>query len=190
MAIRFHKYGVVLAFLVLTASAGCESDRDASTAPTSFSSSLATPSSLGFEPGTLVPEVLLGAPCAGAPPFGTRIIIIVNGGHGVLSGLRFSFTDRFGVHRLPRVTPIPGDSPLSVAASAIPSSFPIPVPGIAPLPSTSPIPMPSPGSSQRLPFFLGFDCGVAPEGMLFIGADVADTRGMIKTSELRVRVGR
>lgn len=133
---------------------------------------------------------------AGPPGFGTRIIVIV-GGDVTLRELRFRFTDRFGVNALPRVMAIPGSSPLSTPASAIPSSFPIPTPGIAPLPVNASIPMPGVSSFDglsaaggiHLPFFLFFDCGVAPEGMLFVGTQVAEPDGTVKTSEFRVRVG-
>jgi hypothetical protein len=45
------------------------------------------------------------------------------------------------------------------------------------------------GTSLHLPFFLFFDCGVAPEGLLFIGTQVAEPDGTLQTSEFRVRVG-
>ena len=102
------------------------------------------------------------------------------------------------MNALPRVAAITGASPLTVPASGISSPFPIPTPGLAPLPATSPIPMPGPpvvnglmpaGPQQQLPFFLSFDCGVAPQGMLFITTEVAELRGTTQTTEFRVRVG-
>lgn len=200
MSIRFHRYGVLLALLVLGATTGCESQRDSVAGPSSLSSGMSMGSSFRFEPATLRPEVVSSTSCVAVPAFGTRIIIIVGAGSDfVLRGLRFSFTDRFGVNALPRVAAIPGSSPLSVPATAIPSSFPIPFPGIAPLPMTSPIPIPgsSPvnglsvpaGSSLHLPFFLSFDCGIASEGTLLVGTDVAEPGGRLQTTEFRVRVG-
>lgn len=42
---------------------------------------------------------------------------------------------------------------------------------------------------SHLPFFLLFECGVASEGILFVGTEVAEPGGTVKTSEFRVRVG-
>ena len=199
MSIRFHKYGVLLAFLALGMTTGCESQRNTGTGPSpipaSFKSGVST--TFNFEPATLRPELIPGTSCVA---FGTRIIIVVTGESGVvLRGLRFRLTDRHGVNALPRVMAIPGASPLSSPAPGMPSSFPIPTPGLAPLPSTMPIPMPGPsavngflvpaGASEQLPFFLFFDCGVAPEGFLFIGTEVVEQGGMTQTSEFRVRLG-
>ncbi len=199
MSMRFPRYGLLLAFLVLGATAGCDSNRNVG-GPSSLSSSMTMGSSFGFQPTTLRPELVSDTSCVAVPAFGTRIIIIVSaGGDIILSGLRFRFTDRFGVNALPRVTPIPGSSPLSVSASTIPPFNPIPVPGVAPLPVTSPIPIPgsSPvnglmvpaGTSRQLPFFLLFDCGVASDGTLFVMTDVAKPSGALQTSQFQVRVG-
>ena len=199
MSIRFSRYGVLLlAFLALGATAACDSNRNTAVVPSTLPPTFSPGTSFNFEPATLRAEFLPGTICVGGPGFGTRIIIIVNGGV-ILSGLQFRFTDRFGVNALPRITPIPGSSPLTVSASTIPTSFPIPTPGLAPLPSTSPIPIPgfSPvtglmvpaGTSQQLPFFLIFDCGVSPVGILFISAEVVDPSGRIQKSESQVRVG-
>jgi hypothetical protein len=195
MSIRFQRYGLLLAFLGLGAVTGCENQRNTVDGPSPVSASLTSGASttFHFEPATLRPEVLTGTSCAA---FGTRIIVIA-GGEVVLTGLRFRFTDRHGVNALPRVVAIPGASPLTVPASGISSPFPIPTPGLAPLPSTSPIPMPGPpvvnglvpAGPQQLPFFLFFDCGVEPHGMLFIATEVAEPRGTTRTSEFRVRVG-
>jgi hypothetical protein len=198
MSIRFHKYGVLLVFLGLGVATGCESQRNDVAGPSPVSASLTSGASttFHFEPATLRPEVVPGTSCVA---FGTRIIVVIAGGSDVtLRGLRFRFTDRHGVNALPRVVAIPGASPLTVPASSISSPFPIPTPGLAPLPATSPIPMPGPpvvnglvpaGPQQQLPFFLFFDCGVAPAGMLFIATEVAEPRGTMQTSEFRVRVG-
>jgi hypothetical protein len=193
MSIRFHRYGVLLAFLVLGATTACERERSTVIGPTALTSTTGT--TFRFEPATLRAELVPGISCVAGPAFGTRIIVIV-GGDVVLRGLRFSFTDRFGVNALPRVVAIPGASPLSTPASAIPTSFPIPIPGIAPLPASSPIPMPGSssfnglsGTSLHLPFFLLFGCGVASEGTLFVATELAEPDGRLKTSEFRVRVG-
>ena len=206
MSNRSSRYGVLLlAFLTLGVATGCDRDRSPVPVPTSIPSSFAPGTSFNFEPATLRSELVPGTICVAGPAFGTRIIIIVNGGVIVsgggiiLSGLQFRFTDRSGLNTLPQVTPIPGSSPFSVSASTIPASVPIPMPGIAPLPMTSPIPIPGSsnvnglmvpaGSSQQLPFLLRFDCGVAPEGILFISADVVDPNGRVRRSESQVRVG-
>ena len=197
MSIRFHRYGVLLAFLVLGAATGCERERSTLVGPTELTSAT-TGTTFRFEPATLRAEFVPGISCVGAPAFGTRIIVIV-GGDVILRGLRFRFTDRLGVNALPLVMTITGSSPLSTPASAISSSFPIPMPGIAPLPVSSPIPMPGSSSfnalsvagrtAQHLPFFLLFNCGIASAGTLVVVTDVAERDGTLKTSEFRVRVG-
>ena len=198
MSIRFHRYGVLVALLVLGAATGCDRQRNTVVGPTGLRSITTADTSFRFEPATLRPEGVSGISCVGVPAFGTRIIVIF-GGDVVLSGLRFRFTDRFGVNALPRVMAIPGSSPLSVPISAIPSSFPIPIPGIAPLPMNSPIPIPGSssfnglsvpaGTSRHLPFFLLFECGVASGGTLFVGTEVAEPGGTVQKSEFPVRVG-
>jgi hypothetical protein len=45
------------------------------------------------------------------------------------------------------------------------------------------------GTSLRLPFFLRFDCGLAPEGTLTVFADVSAPSAAPETSEFRVWVG-
>jgi hypothetical protein len=192
-----HSHRLLCAFLALGATAGCDGNRHTTVGPSSLTVAT-TGTSFRFEPPTLRAELVPGNSCVAASGFGTRIIVIV-GGEVTLRELRFRFTDRFGVNALPRVMPIPGTSPLSVPASAIPSSFPIPIPGIAPLPASSPIPMPGSsvfndtsaptGTFTHLPFFLSFDCGVASEGTLFIGTEAASPRGMVQTSQFQVRVG-
>ena len=196
MSIRFHRYGVLLALLVLGAAMGCDRQRNV-VGPTAFTSTTTTTdTSFRFEPATLRAESVSGISCVAVPAFGTRIIINVGAGV-ILSALRFRFTDRFGVNALPRVMPIPGSSPLSVPVSAIPSSFPIPIPGVAPLPAGSPIPIPgtssfnglSPaGTPQRLAFLLLFECGVASDGTLFVDTEVTEPRGSVRKS-FQVRVG-
>jgi hypothetical protein len=196
MSIRFHRYGVLLAFLAAGAATACDGQRNTVVGPTALTSTTTTGTTFRFEPATLRPELLSGISCVAVPAFGTRIIVIV-GGDAILRGLRFRFTDRFGVNALPGVVPIPGSSPFSVPVS-IPSSFPIPIPGVAPLPTSSPIPMPGTSSfnglspaetSQRLAFFLVFQCGVASEGTLFVDTEVAEPRGSVRNSEFQIRVG-
>ena len=199
MSIRVHRFGLVLAFLVLGAAAGCDSNRNTTVGPSALSSSLTSESSFSFQPATLRAEPVPGNSCVPDPAFGTRIVVIVNGGRGVvLSGLRFRFTDRFGRNALPRVTEISGASPLSAAVPTTPAFNPIPIPGVAPLPPTA-LPTPASslvtgfavpaGTSRQLPFFLRFDCGVASEGTLFVVTDVAGPSGTLHTGEFRVRVG-
>ena len=204
MSMRVRKiYRVLLAFLALGAVAGCDSNRDTTVGPSPLTAAT-TGTTFRFEPATLRPELMPGTSCVAA--FGTRIIVIIRG-DGTLRELRFRFTDRFGVSALPRVIAIPGSSPLSTPASAIPSSVPIPlpssspipIPGIAPLPTNSPVPIPGStafngasapaGTSVHLPFFLFFECGIASEGTLFVGTEVAEPGGTVQTSQFRVRVG-
>jgi hypothetical protein len=191
MSIRFHRYGVLSAFLAVGAATGCGGQRNTVAGPTALKSTTTTGTTFRFEPATLRPEFVSGISCVGVPAFGTRIIIKF-GGDVILSALRFRFTDRFGVNALPRVMPIPGSSPLSVPVSAIPSA-PIPIPGVAPLPLGSPISSfngLSPAEpSQPLAFLLLFECGVVSEGMLFVGTEVTEPRGSVQKSEFQFRVG-
>jgi hypothetical protein len=188
-----------MAFLALAAVAGCDSQYYVAAGPSSLSSGFTAASTkFDFQPATLRPETIPGNSCMNDPAFATRIIVVIGpAGDVILSGLRFSFTDRFGRNALPRVRPIPGSSPLSVPVSSIPPFSPIPVPGVAPLPP-SPIPIPGSGGvngfmvpaggSRQLPFLLLFDCGVAPAGILFVMTDIADSNGRMHTSRFEVRV--
>ena len=200
MSNRLHQYSVLLALLMLGATAGCDRDRSTVAQPFSPSPSFGTGTSFGFEPGTLRPELIPGTFCVAGQAFGTRIIIVVNpGGDVILSGLRFRFTDRFGVNSLPRVTPIMGSSPLTATISAIPAVSPIPTPGVAPLPVTSPIPIPGLSSvnglmvparsSLQLPFLLSFDCGVVSAGVVFVIVDLTEPNGRLQTSQFSVQLG-
>jgi len=197
MSLRFPGYGLPLLLLALTA---C--DRAATTvgAPTPVTSSATNQHAISVQPVTLRPETLPGSCVPSATPFGTRLVVSVNPGSDViLRSLRFRFTDRRGVTALPRVTPIPGSSPMTMPATSIPPFSPVPVPGGAPLTTTGPIPIPGsssvsglmvPGGSVRsLPFFLAFDCGVVGDGTLFIVFDTADMMGGTRSSQLTARVG-
>ena len=197
MSLRFPRYGFPLLLLALIA---CERATTPVGAPTALSSGATNQHAITVQPATLRPEVLPGSCVPLATPFGTRLVVNVNAGSDViLRSLRFRFTDRLGVTALPRVTPIPGTSPMTVPTSSIPPFSPIPVPGGAPLTTTGPIPIPGsssvnglmvPGGSVRsLPFFLAFDCGVSNTGTLFIVFDTADMHGGLLSSQLSARVG-
>ena len=196
MSLRSPRFGLLLVVLVVTA---CDRTNVTLNSPTALADTFVASSAFGFQPATLQPEFLPLGVCLSVRPFGTRIIIVVNGSRDViLRGLRFRFTDRFGVNALPLVAAINGASPLPIPAPAVASAFPVSTPGVAPLPVTSAIPMagstPSngmlvpAGSSRSLPFFLSFGCGVAPEGMLFVSVDESDANGRMHTSELRARL--
>lgn len=181
MSIRFSNYALLLLFFALGA---CDkADVTVATAPTAVVASL-TSSTFGFEPATLRPEVLPGVSCGRRSPFGTRIIIVIRGSDVNLRGIRFRFTDLLGMTSLPRVIPIPGNTPLSAPISNFPTT-PIPIPGIAPMTMSSPVVIPG----TTFPFFLSFDCGVASEGTLTVFLDNADRNGTMQTAELRARVG-
>ena len=199
MFLRLPRYALsLLLFLPLIA---CENDKATVTGPTALVSTMTGGPVFGFEPAALRPEFLPANSCVGRPtPFGTRIIIVIGpGGDVLLRSLRFRFTDRFGVHALPRVFPITGVSPFTVPVSTITAFSPIPVPGGAPLTSTGPIPIPTSGpnnglqvpsgTSRTLPFFLAFDCGVFSEGVVHVTIDIAKPNGEMETSELRARLG-
>lgn len=197
MSLCSPRYGVPLLLLALTA---CGRETSTVGAPTPVSSGASNQHAISFQPTTLRPETLPGSCVPHASPFGTRLVVTVGAGSDViLRSLRFRFTDRSGVSAFPRVTPIPGASPLTMPATSIPPFSPIPVPGGAPLTTTGPIPIPGsssvtglmvPGGSVRsLPFFLAFDCGVRGDGTLFIMFDTADMMGGMHSSQLTARVG-
>lgn len=159
------------------------------TAPTTFQAQPTVQSAFTAQPQTLQTEFLPARPdfttCL-TPAFGTRVIIVVSGGSDLfLNGLRFRFTDRFGISALPLVTPIPGTSPFVVPLTSIPTGSPITAPGIAPLP-TAPIPIPQP---RQFPFFLSFGCGVGTDGILVVTADTTNGRGLAGTMQMQLRVG-
>jgi len=197
MSLCSPRYGVPLLLLALTA---CGRETSTVGAPTAIPSGTANQHALTVEPTTLRPETLPGSCLPHATPFGTRLVINVGAGSDViLRSLRFRFTDRLGVTALPRVTAIPGSSPMTTPATSIPPFSPIPVPGGAPLTTTGPIPIPGSssvsglmvpaGSVRALPFFLAFDCGVSQQGTLFIMFDTADMTGGMHSSQLTARVG-
>ena len=193
------KYGLPLLFVLLVATTACRTDV-AVTGPSPAFETSSVQSRLGVEPLNVRPEFLHGGSCVDSRPFGVRVGLVVRGGHEViLRGLRFSFIDRFGATAMPLVIPIPSLTTPVAHVSTIPTSSPVPMPGIAALPGLSTIPMPnaSPisgivfaaGTSRVLPYFVRFGCDVFPEGFLVIVADAGDRAGRFSTSELRVRIG-
>lgn len=150
------RYAPVLLLLTVLTAIGCEFRTAAPTGPAAAS---APQNAITVEPASVRAEFLSSGGCFLRPPFAVRIRLHLRGGFFV-RGLRFHFIDQFGTRSLPEVTPIPspGNPP-----STIPSSSPVPVPGIAALP-----PFPDGGSS---PFIVKFGCGVIPGGTLFINAD-------------------
>ena len=192
----FPRYGVLLLFLALFSASACDDAKVVATGPSGMPSDTGVQTTFSFQPVTLHPEFLPAVPCGA---FGTRIIVVVSGGTTVIvRGIGFRFTDRNGHTTLPLVKPIPGSSPLTTPLTAIPSTFPIPTPGVGPLPEASPIPVPGfppikgvsvpAGGSLTLPFFLVFDCGVITDGTVVVAVDHADDRGRMGTSEMRVRL--
>lgn len=202
MTRSLHNYGVPLLFVLLVATTACSGTDAGVTGPAPVLETSSVQSSLGVEPLSVRPEFLHGGSCVGRRPFGARVGVVVGGRQDViLRGLRFSFLDRFGARSVPQVMPIPSlSTPIPVPQpSSLTSASPVPVPGIAALPGMSPIPRPNAppvngvifaaGTSQVLPFFVWFGCGVFPDGSLIIHADAGDRSGRFTTSELRVRIG-
>jgi hypothetical protein len=156
----------------------CEADH--STEPTALSGTIVGPSSLGnlvfaVEPATLRPEFITGTSCVAFLPFNTRVVIVPGNGR-MVNGVRFRFTDLFGVVVVPRV-------------SSDQTGLPIPIPGtLPPLPTPMPIPGSSASTQQRLAFLLTFDCGVRPQGMLMIDVQSAGASGTMQTSQMQVRL--
>lgn len=199
MSTRVPKYGLLLLFPGLVIAAACDRAEVSATAPSPTSAVFQLQSSFIVEPATVRPELLHTASCVARPAFGARISIIVRGAHDVIvRGVRFRFTDRFGATAQPEVIPIPSLSSSILPAPTIPTSSPIPIPGIAPLPGTSPIPIPgaSPvdglfipaGTPRRLPFFLRFGCSIVADGILRISIEAGDASGRFETSEFSARL--
>ena len=196
MSTCFPRYGLLVPFLAL-ATAGCDRASVSLTAPPSGVSAVEL---FAVEPDVIRAETRHVASCGERPGFGARLTIIITGRHGlIIRGLSFRFTDRFGRRAFPDVMSLASlSSPVS-PASNLPTSSPIPVPGVAVLPGASPIPIPgsSPvtglfiptGTSRRLPFDLTFGCTVVADGILRISADAGDRSGRFDISELDVRVG-
>jgi hypothetical protein len=187
---RSPKYVLVPLTLLLAASIACDRTTASPTTPAPGAGALKL--SFTAEPLVVRPEFLPGSSCTSRPSFGVRITVVLGSGEDViLRGLRFSFTDRFGERALPDVFPTP-------EGSFIPSSPPVPFPGVASLPTRGPIPIPgsppidgvlvSALTSRELPFFLRFGCGVFPDGTLLIDGDLNDRNGRPDRAEMRVVV--
>jgi hypothetical protein len=189
MALRSPGYGSLLLVLVLVFGTGCDDARNVTTATApsgAVASGTGIQSAISVEPAALHPEFLPGMSCRSNRPFGTRVIIVIDGRNDVsLHRLRFRFTDRFGVTAFPNEIQT-GVFPMTQPPVSIPSSSPIPIPGLAPLPPDGLfIPF---GASRSLPFFLTFGCGPASQGTLFVMFDAKFGPGPMQSTELRVRV--
>ena len=132
------------------------------------------PAAFTAEPASLRPEFLHAQTCLFRPAFRLHLSVIVGGGGTVIvHGFRFHFIDRAGSRTLPLVSVAPGTS----FTSSLPSSSPIPIPGVAPLTSFP--------ASGTLPFIATFGCDVIPDGTLVVIGDLDAGR----TAEMRLRVG-
>ena len=192
-------FGVPLLFVLLMLTTACDRNDASVTAPGALREMSAIEPSLGVEPRTVHPTFLSAGSCVGNRPFGASVTVVFSGDHDViLRGLRFSFIDRFGVTTLPHIIVVPSHLVTEPQGSTIPTSSPVPLPGIAALPGMSPIPIPgsSPipglifagGSSHALHYFVRFGCGVFPEGTLIVSADTGDRSGRFSMSEARVLI--
>ena len=189
MALRSPGYGLLLLAIVFVSVTGCDDARNVTTA-TSPSGAVATgtgvQSAITVEPAALRPEFLPDASCRSNRPFGTRVIIVIDGRNDVsLHRLRFRFTDRFGMTAFPNQIQT-GVFPMTQPPVSIPSSSPSPIPGLAPLPPEGVfIPF---GASRTLPFFVSFGCGPFAQGTLFVMFDAKFGTQPMQSSELRLRV--
>ena len=189
MALRSPGYGLLLLAILLVFTAGCDDARNVTTAtgPSgAIASGTGIQSAISAEPAALRPEFLPGMSCRSNRPFGTRVIIVIDGRNDVsLHRLRFRFVDRFGVTAFPNQIQT-GVFPMTQPPVSIPSSSPIPIPGLATLPPEGVfIPF---GASRTLPFFVSFGCGAFAQGTLFVMFDAKFGPAPMQTSELRVRV--
>jgi len=191
MARILPRFGLLLLGLALLLTMAC-SDKDSGMTEPSVVTTFNFQPSFTAQPATLSPEFLPGVACGSSNAFGTRIIVVVNGGSSVfLSGMNFRFIDRFGVTALPQVRAIPGPVPMTTPSVSIPTSNPIPPLGVAPLPTSAPIPFPANGNPTVLdfPFFLTFGCGVFSQGTLIVNVDTDDSTGRRHRSEFSVALG-
>jgi hypothetical protein len=180
------RFGLPLLCAALALAAACENNSSTRvTSPTAVTAESGSGSRITAEPVMLRPEILPGLSCVGSPPFGTRIIVVVSGAGVSLGGLRFRFTDRFGLTGLPFVRVIPGSSPMTTPVTMIPPLTGIPIPGLAPAPASTMSQL----SNARFPFFLTFGCGFSTNGVLDVNADLIDGTGRSQTRALRVPLG-
>ena len=132
---------------------------------------------VSVEPAALVPEFLPKQSCNGRPPFQTRFDLFVHAERDLfLRQLRFEFRDRSGGRVLPLA--IPTTVPVSP-----PTSPAVPVPGMLPFHGMVVSPL------RPVGLILSFDCGVLPEGTLFLDVETADRDGASAVSHVRVPIG-
>lgn len=187
MCRRSHRYGLLLVSFALVTAFACSTNSSSATSPTALTAESGGQYSLTAEPVMLRPEFLPDVPCSSSRAFGTRVIVVVSGGSGVLvRGLRFRFTDRFGVRVFPQVRVIPGSSPMTIPVTMIPPLMGIPIPGQAPAPPST---MSQASNAQRFPFFLTFGCGLSTNGVVSVSTDTIDGTGRAETREIRVPLG-
>ena len=185
------RFGVLLLGLALLVATGCSDSDSGMTEPSTVTTFNLVPS-FTTQPSMLSPEFLPGISCGSSRAFGTRIIVVVNGGTNMfVKGIDFRFTDRFGVTALPQVRSIPGPVPMTTPSVSIPTSNPIPPLGVAPLPTSSPIPFPGDGNptAADFPFFLTFGCGVFSQGTLIVNVDTGDHTGRTHRAQFTVPLG-
>ena len=185
------RFGLLLLGLSLLFTMAC-SDKDSGMTEPSVVTTFNVVPSFTSQPAMLSPEFLPGVSCGSSRAFGTRIIVVVNGGTNVfLNGINFRFTDRFGVTAFPQVRAIPGPVPMTTPSVSIPTSNPIPPLGVAPLPTSSPIPFPGNGNptASDFPFFLTFGCGVFSQGTLLVNVDAGDGTGRTHRAQFSVPLG-
>lgn len=196
---RLPSFSVPVLCLLLLPTVAC--DRTSlefnATGPAPLTASASLGASFSVEPAALGVEALPGS-CGGHAPFGVRLALMVRGDDDlIVRSVRFSYTGHSGSRALPQVIPIPELSS-GLQAGRIPSSSPVPIPGVAPLPSTTPIPIPgaspitgvliSPGSQGRFDYVLRFGCVIIGDGEIVVVIETADRRGRFGSSEVRVRV--
>lgn len=162
------RYARVVLPLLLAVAAGCNRSADTATSP----APPALQAEIRAEPLAAQPEFITGSLCHGRQPFGIRVFISFDGRVILVHGLRFEFVDFLGNRFLPDVFPL--SSPTSPATS-LPSSSPVPVPGIAAVPPLR--------TGDRAGFFARFSCEVVPRGTLIITGDLDG-----RSSQVRVMV--
>jgi hypothetical protein len=186
MHVRVSTFAPAVFVLLSLAASACE-DNDAV-----LRAGMNTPSPIRahlitVEPVAIVPEFLPSPFCRSLPPFRTRFNLIVRAERDLfLRRFGFAFRDRLGGRALPTAIPT------SFAGAGMPVSPPVPMPSASAIPVPGTLPFHGVMLSRdvnTVGLLLNFDCGVPPEGTLFIDVETADRDGVQDVSHVSVRIG-
>jgi hypothetical protein len=128
-----------------------------------------------------VSPVFLSSPfCLTPPLFQAGFTLVFRADQDLfVNGFGFEFLDRFGQRSVPTLVPT-SSMGTSFVPLALPTSSPIPIPGVPPFGVSA-------GSSRALPFLLQFGCGVPASGTLVVSVNTA-SRGTPDVMRVNVRI--